>query len=94
MQAERANQQALFDGKQLNPQQLKDKLKATESQLITQKQEFQRIEQDYQDQLKVSAESNAAMKEDYDTLSEQFRKHSKMLEDQQAEAQKELKNLG
>lgn len=32
-----------MDGKQLNPIQLKDRLKATESQLITQKQEFEGI---------------------------------------------------
>ena len=43
LQAKRYNEEALKDGKQLNPIQLKDRLKATESQLITQKQEFEGI---------------------------------------------------
>jgi hypothetical protein len=44
LQADRANQASLSDGKQLNPVQLKDRLKQVESQLIAQKQEFEEKE--------------------------------------------------
>lgn len=93
LQADRANATAIQDGKQLNPQQLKDKLRAAENALIKQKEEFQDTEANYHEQIKVSSELNSAMKEDYDMLNEQFRKHSRLQEDQLAETAKDLKNM-
>ena len=44
-------------------------------------------------ELGVSREANGALKEEYEILEERFKKHSKMIEDQNTDLEKDLKNM-
>ena len=44
-------------------------------------------------ELGVSREANGALKEEYEILEERFKKHSKMIEDQNTDLEKDLKKM-
>ena len=72
---------------------MKEKLKASESLVITQKQEFEALADDMQKETEISREANATLKEEYEILEERFKKHARMSEDQTNDLDKDLKNM-